>query len=148
MNKEELRTTIEKRKEDCRKELRFLYGIFNKTELSVAGKKEQEIGEETAQAKEYLQVLKDRQYAIGGAGHNKFCPCCGLELPHGYFKELCEAVREQEKKVKILEDECVRMATERESKQTNALTEEISKKENELKEIEDLEREAIDAGLI
>lgn len=148
MKKEELIATIRQRKADCEEQLRILYGIFNKTELSIAGKREQEIGEEIAQARELLQTLKDRQDVIGGAGHNKFCPCCGLKLPRGYFKNLCGEVREQEEKVQTLENECTRMAMEREHNQTNTLTVEISKREAELAELEEWEREAKEVGLI
>lgn len=149
MTKEEILATITQRRSKCTSKLRTLYAAFNKTELAIACQREHELGEEVAQAKEYLQTLKDRKAVIGGAGHNRYCPCCGLKLSRGYFKNLVEEVRKQTQKVELLEGELNSLVTEKkEHCPNNSLTDEICRLEHELEEINELEKEARNAGII
>lgn len=126
----------------------MLYSAFNRTELAIVSKEEELMGEELEQAKERLQVLKDRQVVIGGAGHKESCPCCGLDLPKSYFDNLVKELAVTSKKVQELEAEYSKLAIERENSDTNALTLEIERYERELSELEGIEKEAKELGLI
>lgn len=148
MDKEQYRQTIKQTKKELVEKLSVLYAIFNKTDLSIAGQRELELGKELEIAKERHQVLLDRQVAIGGVGHRRYCPCCGLKLTKGYFKNLESELKEQEEKVGIMEKEYNSLAEEREQHSSTPLTREIAELERQLEEVKQLEKEARDAKLI
>jgi hypothetical protein len=148
MRNEEMLETITRKRKEYKKQLQLLYAAFNKTELSVASEREIEISDEIEQAKEYLQMLQDRQEVICSSEHHKFCPCCGLKLPRDYLKKLKEDMNKQNEKVKLLECEYEEIAKQREYHSGDPVGKEIDRLEQAMTELIKLEQEARNVGII
>ena len=119
-------------------EIRLLYGAFNKIEVVEPSDEEKEIGAELERIQVHSQMLKDRQDVIGEAGHNRYCPCCGIKLPKGYFKKLIEEIKTTTGKEIELREKYGAMHTKAFEESGSNLVKAIDKKETRLREVQAL----------